>query len=251
VPIARGNERRGLRQIVPGEPVNCRSTSNSAAIAGGLAFALRRRTATSAGEDQHMNRRWFALGSLLALGAIGSQGVTACTSNHGGATDDELGTIGLPLGAYASSGTRYRLRNATFVIQNSDNYGYGGEGGTPDVIVVSSEDDPDADSINLSVERGSYSITLQSGWHMEQEAEDGSFNEVEALLLSNSTQWVYVSPRSTAWTRFNFGIGDREVWFNGNLNIDITVYEDPDDYYGGSGGFGATAGAPGWAGEGG
>lgn len=39
---------------------------------------------------------------------------------------------------------------------------------------------------------------------------------------------------------------NREVWFNGNLNIDINVYEDPDDYYGGSGGYGwGSGGAPG------
>lgn len=199
-----------------------------------------------------MNRRWFALSSVLALGVVCSPGVTACASAHGGATEDEFGTIGVPLSAHASSGTRYRLRNATFVIEN-DAYYYGsaGEGGSAngDSIVVSSEDDPDSDSINLSVERGYYRITLRPGCNMEQEAPDGSFNEVEAQLLSNVTQWVYVSPQSTAWARFSFGIGDREVWFNGNLNIDINVYEDPDDYYGGSGGYGTVGGWGGAAGD--
>lgn len=198
-----------------------------------------------------MNRRWFGMGAMLAFGVIGSQGVTACASDHGG-KDDELGTIGVPLGAYSNSGTRYRLRHATFVIRNGDyDYGYGGEGGggNGDAITVSSEEDPAAESINLSVERGYYRITLQSGWYMEQEAQDGSFSEVEAQLLSNSTQWVYVSPNSTSWARFSFGIGDREVWFNGNLNIDVTVYEDPDDYYGGYGGH--ASGGFGSAGEGG
>jgi hypothetical protein len=69
---------------------------------------------------------------------------------------------------------------------------------------------------------------------------------VEAQLLSSSSPWVYVYPRSTSWAEFSFGIGERKVWFNGNLNIDINVYEDPDDYYGGCGGYASgSAGAAG------
>lgn len=177
-----------------------------------------------------MKRRWIAIGSFLALCVVGTQGVTACASGGGG-THEEHGTIALPLGAYASSGTRYRLRNATFLIETAYYYGEGGSSNQPATIVVSSEDDPDADSINLSVEQGYYRVRLQPGWHMEKQA-DGSFSEVEAQLLSGNEQWVYVSPRSTSWARYNFGIGGREVWFNGNLNIDINVYEDPNDYYG-------------------
>jgi hypothetical protein len=180
-----------------------------------------------------MKRRCFAIGGMLALGVVGTQGVTACASDGGGGTQEEHGVIALPLGAYASSGTRYRLRNATFVIEDPYAYGEGGGSNVPETIVVSSEDDPDADSINLSVEQGYYRIRLQPGWHVEKQAEGGAFSEVEAQLLSGNYQWVYVSPRSTSWARFSFGIGGRAVWFNGNLNIDISVYEDPDDYYGG------------------
>ena len=192
-----------------------------------------------------MKRRWFALSGMLGLVVVCSQGVVACASDHRGKEDEGFGTIALPLGTYAESGTRYRLRNATFVIQ--DLYygysGYGGEGGGTGsgAIVVSSEDDPNADSINLSVERGYHYVTLQPGWHMEKQEQDGSFSSVEAQLLSSTSQWVYVSPRSTSWAEFNFGIGGREIWFNGKLNIGINVYEDPDDYYGtGSGGVGGS-----------
>lgn len=100
------------------------------------------------------------------------------------------------------------------------------------------------------MEQGYYRIRLQSGWHMEKQEDDGSFSDVEAQLLSSTSQWVYVSPRSTSWAQFDFGIGDREVWFNGQLNIDINVYEDADDYDGGSGGDGA-GGIPGSCGAGG
>jgi hypothetical protein len=203
----------------------------------------------AAGEEIAMNRRWFALSGVLGLGVVCSQLVTACASDRGAAKEDEFGTLSLPLGAYASSGTRYRLRNATFVIRDPyDSGSYGGQGGGSgsESIVVSSEDDLGADSIRLNVEQGSYRVTLQSGWHMEKREADGSYTRVEAQLLSSSSPWVYVYPRSTSWAEFSFGIGDREVWFNGNLNIDINVYEDPDDYYGGSGGYGwGSGGAPG------
>jgi hypothetical protein len=185
-----------------------------------------------------MKRRWFALSGVLGLGVVCSQGVTACASAPSKPQEEAFGTIALPLGAYGESGTRYRLRDATFVIQDPYS-GYGGEGGSGAAsIVVSSEDDPDADSISLSVERGSYYVRLQPGWHMEKQANDGSYTDVEAQLISSASEWVYVSPHSTSWAQFNFGIGDREIWFNGKLNIDINVYEDPNEYYGGSGGYG-------------
>ena len=186
-----------------------------------------------------MKRRWFALSGVLGLGVVCSQALTACASDAGFANKtDEFGTLSLPLGAYSSTGTRYRLRDATFTIHDPYS-GYGGEAGRSgqDAIVVSSEDDPDADSINLSVEQGGYRVRLQPGWRLEKRGEDGSYADVEAQLLSSSDPWVYVSPRSTSWVAFSFGIGDREVWFNGNLNIDINVYEDPEEYDGGAAGY--------------
>jgi hypothetical protein len=71
-------------------------------------------------------------------------------------------------------------------------------------------------------------------------------SDVEATLLSGNGQWVYVSPHSTSWVEFSFGIGGSELWLNGKLNIGINVYEDPDEYYGGSaGGWGGASGGSG------
>jgi hypothetical protein len=171
------------------------------------------------------------------MGLVCSLSLVACASDQRGQNDEAFGTIALPLGTYGESGTRYRLRDATFVIRDPYEYGYGGEGSNS-TVVVSSEDDPNADSISVSVEQGSYYVTLQPGWRMEKREADGGFTTVEAQLLSSTAQWVYVAPRSTSWAAFNFGIGGREVWFNGKLNIGINVYEDPDEYYGNTGGFG-------------
>jgi hypothetical protein len=99
-------------------------------------------------------------------------------------------------------------------------------------ITVSSETDPTAESIEVEVEQGYYSVSLATGWSMER-VENGVATPVEAQLLSGDSQWIYVSRHSTSWVRYQFGIGDHALWFNGALNIDMTVYENPDQYYGG------------------
>lgn len=145
----------------------------------------------------------------------------------------------VPLSTQAASGTTYRLRDATFEIRSEyyyDDYvgGQGGGGNSPQVISVSSETDPNASAISVSLERGYYYVRLLPGWRMEK-VEGGVATDVEATLLSNTTQWVYVAAHSTSWLEYQFGIGDRALWFNGNLNLNIQVYENPDELYGSAG----------------
>ena len=45
-----------------------------------------------------------------------------------------------------------------------------------------------------------------------------------------------------------FGLGERSIWMNGELNIDLQVYEDPDDL---NGGYGGSPGDGGYGGYGG
>jgi hypothetical protein len=122
-----------------------------------------------------------------------------------------------------------------------------------EVVVVSSEDEPDADSINVELEQGDYLVQLLPGWSMEKSL-DGSIETVEAQLLNGADQWLWVNPHSTSWVSYQFGIGDHSLWFNGEVSINIEVYETPDDYYGGGGGSsvgGSTgvypAGGSGWS----
>jgi hypothetical protein len=178
------------------------------------------------------------LGSIAAatLFMAGCSGEKPAGGDEGG-----LGTLALPLAAHGPSGAKYRLRDATFTIYNEYYYyyppypggpgGFGGGIGGGSVITVSSEDDPDAESITVDLEQGYYYVTLQPGWRMEQVV-DGEAVEVEATLLSSETQFVWVSPRSTSWVEFQFGIGERSIWLNGDLNINIRIHENPDDYYG-------------------
>jgi hypothetical protein len=153
----------------------------------------------------------------------------------------ELGTLAFPLTSQSPSGTQYRLRNATFAIQRPwyDCYEYGvagsgtvgGNTNACSPISVSSETDPNASSIAVDLEEGSYDINLLPGWSMER-VDNGVATQVEAQLISSSQQWGYVSRHSTSWVSFQFGIGDYAVWFNGKLNIQIQVYDNPEQLYG-------------------
>ena len=183
-----------------------------------------------------MRRRW-CLGMMLGLTVVAGGAMAGCSSEP--IEKGELGTLSLPLSTHGPSGIEYRLRDATFQISSNyyyyDEYGAGGYGSVGNTYTVSSEDDPSASSINVSVERGRYNVRLLPGWRMEK-LEDGEATEVEATLLSDPTQWVYVNPHSSSWVSYQFGIGERSLWFNGDLPIDVQVYEDPSQYYGGYGG---------------
>jgi hypothetical protein len=188
-----------------------------------------------------MKRRTLGLGIVLGMTALAAGLTTGCSSGGAGGQED-AGKIALSLSTQGPSGTEYRLREAIFEIRNDeyDYYGAGGDSGTSgEIITVSSEDDPNASSISVSVERGYHRVRLLPGWHLEK-IEGGSPTVVEATLLSSETQWIYVQPRASTWVAFQFGLGDRKIWFNGDLNIDIQVFEDPSDLYGGGGGQGPT-----------
>lgn len=211
-----------------------------------------------------MTRMFKGFGALAAAGVMLATGISGCTMPAG--DDAELGSLSLPLAAQAPSGVSYRLRNATFQIQ-SDYYWYdgvtvgsssSGVGGSPGsttssstgyfpgtLLTINSEDeDPDASSILVDLEQGSYYVQLLPGWHLEK-VEGGTATVVDATLLSSQMIYVYVSPRSTTWAQYQFGIGDRALWLNGKLNLGIEVYEDPEEYYGGygTGGAGGAGGA--------
>jgi hypothetical protein len=183
---------------------------------------------------------------LLALTA------TACSNEGSDKSEAGRGTLTLPLVTNGPSGAQYRLRDAAFAIQEySWEYerGAGGESGTsPTSIVVSSEDDPDAGSINVDLEEGYYYLSLEPGWRLEKVGEEGA-ETVEATLLSDQTQWLWISRRETSWATFEFGLGERSIWMNGQLNIDLQVYEDPDELNGGYGGSPGNGGYGGYGGD--
>ena len=198
------------------------------------------------------------LGTLALLGA--GLSLLGCSGSPSPSEKEPLGQLNLPLTTQGASGLKYRLRNATFTVQREPGYYYGGAGyagaigggsdGSSSTTTVSSETDPDARSISLSLEEGSYYVQLQPGWSFEKDGADGP-EIVEATLLSQPTQWLWVYRQSSTWAEFNFGIGGKELWLNGKVNIEINVQETPGEYGGSGGGGGfSPGGGTGFAGAG-
>jgi hypothetical protein len=196
-------------------------------------------------EIKGMNKVTRRLGTGMIAAAALMTLVGCGSSGQGGEESEErAGQLALPLVTQGASGVAYRLRDATFTIRSLGG-GWGGSGagggsGAPP-ITVSSETDPDAATISVSVEEGQYYVELAPGWHFERITPEGAV-PVEATLLWGQTQYVYVSRLSTSFAQFQFGLGDREIWLNGNLNIGVVLYEDPSELgYGGTGGVGGAA----------
>jgi hypothetical protein len=201
--------------------------------------------------------RW-GWGGLLLAGALSLGALGGCSgAGEGSEREKVFGQMALPLTTQGASGVTYRLRDATFVIQpefyyytgsagnGSGGNGSAGVGGNPGTVIVSSETDPDATNISVSLEEGYYYVNLTPGWHLEKVTSAGA-EPVEATLLSGEYQWVYVSRQSSSFAEFSFGIGNRAVWLNGQLNIGIDVQETPGGS-GGAGGFGGWGNTGGWS----
>ncbi|MDX2051224.1 MAG: hypothetical protein SFV15_02470 [Polyangiaceae bacterium] len=177
---------------------------------------------------------------LLKCALVAGWVLTGCGGSASNEVDPaKLGTLGLPLTTYGPSGAQYQLRHANFdIVPYSYYYGGYSTGGASNQqtmllpTTASSDTNPDAPSIEVDLEQGQYQIYLQPGWSLER-VENGVSTPVEAQLLSGETQWAYVSPHSTSWVSYQFGIGGRSLWLNGKVNIDVQVYEDPNQYYGG------------------
>ncbi len=196
------------------------------------------------------------LGMILLAAA--SCSLVGCGSAGGpGAGEGQKGELALPLVTQGASGALYRLRDATFAIYSNYYWGAGGSGiagaptagtggGSGAVIEVSSETDPDAATISVPLEEGSYMVQLLPGWHFERDTPEG-YEPVEATLLSGETQWVWVSRRSTSFAEYQFGLGGREIWLNGELNIGVVVFEEPGEGTGGYAGGGGYPGTGGYA----
>jgi len=178
---------------------------------------------------------------MAAAGLMMLAGCGNSAQGSSGDPEDRAGQLGLPLVTQGASGVTYRLRDATFIINGFPTYpgtaGASFGGGSSGVsVTVSSETDPDAQTISVSLEEGQYFVELLPGWHFEKVTPDGAV-PVEATLLYGQTQYVYVSRNFTSFAEFQFGLGGREIWLNGDLNIGVVLHEDPSELgYGGTGG---------------
>jgi hypothetical protein len=163
----------------------------------------------------------------LAMTWIGCNG----SGSHEGAENGPLGALELHLTGTDSHGQQYRLRNAEF---NIVGYSYYGQSNNYDET-VSSEADPDAEFIETRLVPGSYYVTLANRlWYLEKLTPNGPERVADAVLLSDTTVYTYVSQNSTSDAYFTFGVDGQVIDFrHGKLRIGISI-EHPNEDDGGT-----------------
>ncbi len=182
-----------------------------------------------------MNRR---IGTTLVALALGM--AMGCGSEGGKNQENGSGTLRMPLAATSYSATTYVLCQGIFNI-----YGYtNGQTWTIDA----SEHQTEA-FVTQSLPAGGYEVTL-SGWQICKATGDGLV-PVEAQLWSSEYQYVEVNPLQASYVYFTFMVNGEQLAFDGQMVIQINVYENnygTGGYYnfGGyanfDGGYGATGG---------
>jgi hypothetical protein len=157
--------------------------------------------------------RALKLGTLVVLlSALGVPAVVACNSD-GMNEREQPGSLKLSLSAVTSSGVRYRLRMADFVVSGPTN------------ATFSTEADPDAETVQLALVAGDYEIELQTGWLLERQTAGTSFEPVEdATLLSPNPQQFSIAADTVTGVVVRFRDADDIVVFGeGTLEVSVEV----------------------------
>jgi len=136
--------------------------------------------------------RRAALHSLLLLALSLPFLASGCAASDApsGALQGDFGTITLQMRAEIG-GVAYRLRDATITIAG------------PEVVELSTEDDPDTLVHTVPLVPGEYSLFLGDEWRLEREGPAG-FEDVEAVLVSPNPRTVTVVSGEEASRTFSF-----------------------------------------------
>jgi len=158
----------------------------------------------------HFNPSRLLLRALLCLCFVP---LPACQSvERGSASESASGTLQLPLVA-TSNGQRYRLRNASFVI----------EGPTP--VVLDVEQDLERTVLSVPLVVGSYQMTLQGEWFLERLDASGPVR-VDATLVSSMPVNFEIGTSETRSITLSFTTDAGTISFEqGTLAIGIDVTE--------------------------
>jgi hypothetical protein len=155
------------------------------------------------GEVQDMTIRTKMLGAAV-LAALSN----ACGGSQPDPTETEAkGTVKMALAANAGSNS-YRLNPAIFTVTGPEN------------VVL---DGSNVDVLEASLAVGNYSIELNDGWAMQQLI-GGSFQPIDAQLLSPNPQSFSIEEFAVTEVSFRFRVGDGEIVFGrGSLDVKLEV----------------------------
>jgi hypothetical protein len=151
-------------------------------------------------------KKWTVFAWILAAFAV-----TACADVP--VDSQPTGSIRMALVAPGPDGVVYRLRSAFFAISG------------PASLSLDVESDPDASILSTDVPAGSYDVTLQGDWYIEQI--DGSrVTPVNAVVISSNPQSVTLASGASSDVVFVFQVNNLPVRFEpGRLNVGIEVVE--------------------------
>lgn len=156
-----------------------------------------------------MNSRTFC----LVLSALCTLGVaqTGCSSEQSSQTENEVGTLKMPLTATSTSGATYRLRNATLAIS-----------GTEEATILS-EDHLNQQGFTVDLAAGDYVLSLAEGWSLEKIV-GGAPEPVDAVLTSENPAPFVISDQQYTYVNFIFQAGDDVIQLgDGRLVVGVIV----------------------------
>jgi hypothetical protein len=150
--------------------------------------------------------RWALAALLLILDCV------ACREDV--APSPTVGRLAMRLSTELN-GVTYRLREAHFDISG------------PESATLDGEDAPDANSIQVPLHSGDYTVFLRDGWRMERRTvPDGPFAAVEANLVGPNPLEFAISDGETSAVAYDFEVGGAQVPLGeGDLSLSIHVRE--------------------------
>lgn len=151
--------------------------------------------------------------SWLTLGCSGQPD----RANQGSAESEaSAGRMSLALTARGASGTLYRLRQASLQVVQQGGFGF---------AFLSSENDPQATTLEATLTNGTYTAELAFGWFLEK-VENGAATPVVATLLSSPLQSFEIHANQETFVSYRFETNGEVLDFGqGRLVIDIQVDE--------------------------
>ncbi len=166
---------------------------------------------------------------LCGLALPGALLISSCSIDHEGrgsaaAPQEEdvaqSGTLAMALTARGASGSLYRLRDATFQV-NDPNFFF--------FQTFFAENDPLATRLEATLPTGDFQITLFGGFALERVEPDGSIVRVSSTLLSPSSQNFRIDANEETNVEYRFETSGEIVAFGGDgrlvVNIDVTERE--------------------------
>ena len=150
--------------------------------------------------------------SVLLVAAV-CTGTASCASEIASEEPVTAGRASVPLTAMGASGALYRLTGATFTIAG------------PTSSMLSTDALPDSETIDVTLNAGSYQITLQPGWILERTLL-GVTQTVEAVLASANPMSFAIADQVVTPVSFVFQVdGDVIPMGQGVLRLGIAVEE--------------------------